>query len=116
MLILNMIVAFIGFAGWVWIWSRSRYQTGSDCATQIGVMLLGVLWILILVADLVESSTPKGTTLIVRLTLITALVLLKPLLKLVPLLRYKNLLLLLEDKDVIALIKKKEEDLKNGSH
>lgn len=116
MLMLNMVIAFMGFVGWFWIWSRSNYQTGSDCRTQIGVIFLGLVWILILVADLMESSSPKGTTLIVRLTLITALLLLKPLLRLVALLKYKHLKLLLEDKEVIALLEKKEEDLKNGNY
>lgn len=111
MLILNMVVALLGFIGWFWIWSRSNYQTGSDCRTQIGVIALGLVWVLILVADLMESSSPKGTTLIVRLTLIIALLLLKPLLRLVALLKYKHLTLLLRDKEVMALLEKKEKEL-----
>lgn len=110
MTLLNMAVALGGFLGWFWIWARSKYQTGADCRTQLGVILLGLVWILILVADLMEISAPKGTTLIVRLTLISALLLLKPLLRLAPLLKYKHLMLLLHDRDVIALLNAKSKE------
>ncbi len=110
MLILNVIAALIGFFGWFWVWSRSHYQTGSDFRTQIGVILLGMVWVLVLVADLVEGSEPKVTIFIVRVIFIISLLLLKPLLTLTPLLSHKNLMLLIEDKDVINLLNKKSKE------
>lgn len=78
MLLLNILVSLIGLAGWVFIWVRSKYQTGSDCRTQVGVMAVGAVWALILVSDCMQTSNATGMALTIRVLLLVGLWSLQP--------------------------------------
>ena len=76
-----MLLGFIGFFGWLWVWVRSRYQTDASPRIQIGVGTLGLMWILLIIADTVQHLQPTGGTILARLVILFGLYLLKPLLE-----------------------------------
>ena len=81
MIIFNALLGFVGFFGWVWIWVRSGYNTHETKRVQFGVMLLGLMWVSLVTADLVQHLQPTGGTVVGRIILIVALFCLKSKLK-----------------------------------
>lgn len=81
MILINMILGFVGFFGWLWVWVRSRYQTGSSARIQLGVALLGLMWLLLIIADTVQHLQPTGGTILARIVILIGLYFLKPLLE-----------------------------------
>ena len=78
--LLNFLLGVGGFAGWVWVWCKSRYQTSDSARVQWGITLLGLMWILLVLADTVQHLQPTEGTVLARVILLVALFLLKPLL------------------------------------
>lgn len=81
MVALNFIVGVLGLVGWLWVWVRSHYQTDADPRTQWGVIGLGAVWALLILADTVQDLQPTGGTILARVGLLISLWLLKPLLE-----------------------------------
>jgi len=81
MLVANMLLAFIGFFGWLWVWAGSHYQTDATPRIQIGVALIGLMWLLLIIADTVQHLQPTGGTILARIVILFGLYFLKPLLE-----------------------------------
>lgn len=81
MLILNLVLSVLGFVGWSWIWWCNRYVTGRTIRTQIGVILLGLMWVLLIIADTYQQLQPTGASITARVVLLFALWFLMPLLR-----------------------------------
>lgn len=62
----NTLLAFIGIAGWSWVWWFSKYKTGHNMRTQIGVILFGVVWVVLFLADTAQDFKPTSLTVIAR--------------------------------------------------
>lgn len=81
MIVLNAFLAFIGLAGWLWVWWHNRYQTGCSIQIQVGVILLGLMWVLLVLADTMQGLQPTTGTIAARVLTIIGLWCLTPLLK-----------------------------------
>lgn len=77
MILINVMLGLIGFFGWLWVWVRSRYNTHETKRVQIGVGLFGFMWLLLIMADLVQGLQPTVGTILARLVIIVALFCLK---------------------------------------
>lgn len=79
--LLNLALSFGGFVGWFYVWSRGQYKTGATLRTQVGVMLLGLMWLMLILADTYQNLQPTWGTISARITIAIAFVCLMPLLK-----------------------------------
>lgn len=70
---LNTLLAIIGGAGWIWVWWFSKYKTGNSIRIQVGMILLGAVWVLLFLADTVQDLTPTSLTVISRALVLTGL-------------------------------------------
>ena len=77
----NTLLAFIGIISWSWVWWFGKYKTGCNARIQIGVILLGVVWVVLFLADTVQSFQPTSLTVLTRALLLIGLWCCKPLLK-----------------------------------
>lgn len=84
MITFNMFLSFSGLAGWLWVWWHGRYKTGCDIRIQVGVMLMGLVWLLLVLADAVQHLQPTSGTIVARLFMIIGMWCLMPLLKYKP--------------------------------
>lgn len=77
----NSLLAFIGIVGWSWVWCFGKYQTGRDKRIQIGIIVLGAVWVLLFLADTVQDLQPTSLTVISRALVLIGLWCCMPLLK-----------------------------------
>lgn len=63
---LNTLLALVGILGWGWVWWFSKYKTGNSIRIQVGMILLGTVWVLLFLADTVQDLTPTSLTVISR--------------------------------------------------
>lgn len=77
----NSLLAFIGFVGWSWVWCFGKYQTGRDMRIQIGIIVLGAVWVLLFLADTVQDLQPTSLTVISRALVLIGLWCCMPLLR-----------------------------------
>ena len=78
---LNTLLAFIGIVGWGWVWWFGKYKTGCDARIQMGVILLGVVWVMLFLADTVQDLAPTSLTVVSRALILIGLWCCMPLLK-----------------------------------
>lgn len=78
---LNTLLALIGIAGWSWVWWFSKYKTGHDMRTQIGVIVFGVVWVVLFLADTAQDFKPTSLTVIARSLILMGMWCCMPLLK-----------------------------------
>ena len=78
---LNTLLALIGITGWSWVWCLSKYKTGCDLRTQIGIIIFGAVWIVLVLADTVQSFQPTSLTVLTRALVLIGLWCCMPLLK-----------------------------------
>lgn len=76
---LSTLLALIGIIGWSWVWCFSRYKTGCDIRIQLGILALGVAWLLFFLADIAQHAE---LTVIGRAAILFGLWCCMPLLKL----------------------------------
>lgn len=76
---LNTLLALIGIIGWSWVWCFSRYKTGCDIRIQLGILALGIAWLLFFLADIAQHDE---LTVIGRAAILFGLWCCMPLLKL----------------------------------
>lgn len=81
MTVINIILGFAGFFGWLWVWTRAHYQTGATLRVQIGIAAIGLAWLMLIMADLVQHLQPTGGTVAARAVVLVGLWCLKPLLE-----------------------------------
>lgn len=81
MILFNNLLAYIGFFGWVWVWWLNRYQTGGSKRVQIGLILIGITWVMIILAGSLQKHIPTSGTVIARAALLLGMWILTPLLK-----------------------------------
>ena len=84
MIIINNWLAYIGFIGWAWVWWLNRYHTGGSIRTQIGLMLFGAVWVMVIIASALQNHTPTTATVFARGCLLLGIWMLMPLLKIKP--------------------------------
>ena len=84
MQLLNLALSLIGFFGWCWVWWCNRYKTGRTMRTQVGVILLGLFWVMLFIADTYEHLNPTPASFAGRFLMIIALWCLMPLLRAAP--------------------------------
>lgn len=77
----NTVLALLGIAGWSWVWWFSKYKTGHNKRTQIGVIVLGLVWVLLFLADTVQHLQPTSFTVVARTLFLIGLWCCMPLLK-----------------------------------
>lgn len=78
---LNELIAFIGIVGWGWVWWIGKYKTGQNIRIQIGMISLGVVWMLFFLADTMQVAQPKTLAMTARTLLLFGLWCCMPLLK-----------------------------------
>jgi len=78
---LNTALAVLGILGWGWVWTKCKYKTGSSIRVQIGMILLGIIWVMLFTADTVQDLQPTSLTVLSRAFLLTGLWCCMPLLK-----------------------------------
>lgn len=78
---LNTLLAFIGIIGWSWVWWFSEYKTGNSMRIQMGMILLGSVWVLLFLADTVQDLVPTSLTVISRALVLIGLWCCMPLLR-----------------------------------
>lgn len=78
---INTLLAFVGVMGWSWVWWFGKYKTGCNMRVQIGVVLLGVVWVLLFLADTVQNMQPTSLTVVSRLLVLIGLWCCMPLLR-----------------------------------
>lgn len=79
--ILNIALSIGGFVGWFWVWHFDKYKTGRSFRIQLGVILLGFMWVMLIMADLYQDFIPSWGTVGARIIIAIAFVCLMPLLK-----------------------------------
>ena len=79
---LNTLLALIGIAGWAWVWCFSKYKTGCDIRIQFGIVALGVVWVILFLADTAQHAEPTSLTVASRALVLFGLWCCMPLLKL----------------------------------
>lgn len=77
----NTLLAFIGIVGWSWVWWFGKYKTGCNMRVQVGVILLGVVWVLLFLADTVQNMQPTSLTVVSRALVLIGLWCCMPLLR-----------------------------------
>lgn len=77
----NTLLAFIGIIGWSWVWWFGKYKTGCNARIQMGVILLGVVWVMLFLADTVQDLVPTSLTVVSRALVLIGLWCCMPLLK-----------------------------------
>lgn len=77
----NSLLAVLGMIGWFWVWFFSKYQTGCSVRIQWGVMLVGVVFLSIFLAEILQGRQPTTISVFARICFITSMYLLTPLLK-----------------------------------
>lgn len=55
-------VAVWGFVGWLWVWAHNRFATGKRWQTQVGVLLMGAMWLCIILAITLQDYEPTATS------------------------------------------------------
>ena len=80
--LLNTLLALIGIAGWAWVWCFSKYKTGCDIRIQFGIVALGVVWVILFLADTAQHAEPTSLTVASRALVLFGLWCCMPLLKL----------------------------------
>ncbi|MGP4950718.1 hypothetical protein ACTXGO_00895 [Psychrobacter sp. T6-1] len=81
MALFNILLAVGGMIGWFYVWFIAKYQTGCTARIQWGVMLIGLVFLSIFLADTYQGREPTSLSVLARLTFILAMYLLSPLLK-----------------------------------
>lgn len=79
--LLNTLLALIGVIGWSWVWWFSKYKTGHDKRTQVGIILFGVVWVVLFLADTAQHAEPTSLTVIARSFILIAMWCCMPLLR-----------------------------------
>ena len=77
----NTLLALIGIIGWSWVWWFGKYKTGCNARIQIGVILLGVVWVMLFLADTVQDLVPTSLTVVSRALVLIGFWFCMPLLK-----------------------------------
>lgn len=77
----NTVLALIGIVGWAWVWCFGKYRTGNSVRIQVGMMLLGAVWVLLFLADTVQNLQPTSLTVVSRLLVLIGLWCCMPLLR-----------------------------------
>lgn len=77
----NTLLALIGIVGWSWVWWFGKYKTGHNVRTQIGVILFGVVWVALFIADTAQKAEPTSLTVIARSIILVGMWCCMPLLK-----------------------------------
>ena len=77
----NDLMGFVGFFGWCWVWWFNRYNTSGCMRIQIGVIAMGVVWLMVILAETIQQHTPTSGTVLARFSLLLGMWLLTPLLK-----------------------------------
>ena len=72
MKLISLLLAIIGLAGWLWVWTRKKYRTGAHWATQISLILFGFMWLSLILADTVQNLEPTSGTIFARVILLIA--------------------------------------------
>lgn len=78
---LNTALALIGIFGWGWVWWFSKYKTGNSVRIQIGMILLGLVWVLLFLADTMQGLAPTSLTVTSRALVLIGLWCCMPLLE-----------------------------------
>ena len=78
---LNTMIAVLGMLGWWWVWLKGAYKTGSTFRTQSGVIIFGIIWVMLSMADTIQDLHPTSLTVFSRVLLLAALWCCMPLLK-----------------------------------
>ena len=78
---LNLVLSIAGIVGWGYVWTLEKYRTGRTVRTQIGVMLLGLMWIMLFLADTCQGLVPTSLTVCARIILGIAFWCMMPLLR-----------------------------------
>lgn len=78
---LNTLLALIGIAGWGCVWCFSDYKTGCSIRVQIGMIVLGAVWVLLFLADVAQDLQPTSFTVVSRALVLMGLWCCMPLLK-----------------------------------
>lgn len=81
MTVINIILGFAGFFGWLWVWTRAHYKTGATLRVQIGIAAIGLAWLMLIMADVVQHLHPTGGTVLARAVFLIGLWCLMPLLQ-----------------------------------
>ncbi len=81
MSILNIALAVFGLIGWFYVWFIAKYQTGCTARIQWGIILIGMVFLSILLADTYQGRTPTSLSVLGRASFVVAMYLLSPLLK-----------------------------------
>lgn len=55
-------VAVVGFVGWLWVWAHTRFATGKRWQTQVGVLLMGAMWLCIILAVTLHDYEPSASS------------------------------------------------------
>lgn len=79
--LLNTLLALMGIVGWGWVWWFSRYKTGQNTRIQLGMVSMGVVWVLLLLADTVQHAQPTSLAVTARALILFGLWCCMPLLK-----------------------------------
>lgn len=79
--LLNTLLALIGIVGWGWVWWFSKYKTGQNIRIQLGMVLMGVVWILLFLADTAQHARPTSLAVAARALILFGLWCCMPLLK-----------------------------------
>lgn len=77
----NTLLAFVGIVGWSWVWWLGKYKTGCNMRVQVGVILLGVVWVMLFLADTVQNMQPTSLTVVSRALVLIGLWCCMPLLR-----------------------------------
>lgn len=78
---INTLLALGGIIGWGWVWCFGKYKTGRNIRTQFGVVIFGVVWVVLFLADTVQDLHPTSLTVLARLFILIGLWCCMPLLK-----------------------------------
>lgn len=78
---INTLIALIGIIGWGWVWWAGKYKTGCNIRVQMGIVLLGVVWVLLFLADVAQHLHPTSLTVVSRALVLIGLWCCMPLLK-----------------------------------
>lgn len=81
---LNTLLALVGIFGWGWVWWFGKYKTGKSIRIQVGLILLGAVWVMLLLADTIQNMQPTSLTVTSRALVLIGLWCCMPLLKITP--------------------------------
>lgn len=59
-----------GFIGWLWVWTHTGFATGKRWQTQLGVLLMGGMWLCMIQAMTLQEYEPTTSSIVGHLMLI----------------------------------------------